>query len=106
MVTDTFEPLKEDLQSLNHLIREYKKIPPFSGMKIVFAMFKIPDVKNIQANFNNYRAIYSRAFEHAAAVADAHNAVELKAINSKLEVKNKKLAADFAQLKKQQQEAA
>lgn len=105
MVTETFEPLKEDLQNLKHLIREYRKIPPFSGMKIVFALFKIPDVKNIQANFNNYRAIYSRAFEHAAAVADAHNAQELKVINSKLEAKNKQLAAEFAQLKKHQQEA-
>jgi hypothetical protein len=105
-ITDTFEPLKEDLQNIKRLIREYSRIPPFSGQKIIFAVFKIPDVKKIQESFNNYRAIYSRAFEHANALADAHNAAELKDINSRLQAKNKQMAANFAELKKQQQEAA
>jgi hypothetical protein len=101
-ITDTFEPLKEDLKAMRQLIKKYSKIPPWNGQKIIFAVFKIPDVKRLQESFNNYRAIYSRAFDHAGALADAHNAEELKAINRKLEAKNKQLAVDFAELKKQQ----
>lgn len=104
-ITDTFEPLKEDLKAMRQLIKKYSKIPPWNGQKIIFAVFKIPDVKRLQESFNNYRAIYSRAFEHAGAVADAHNAEELKAINRRLEAKNKQLAVDFAELKKQQKRA-
>jgi hypothetical protein len=81
------------MKQLAQLIRKFMSIPPYSGEKIIFALFKIPDVKKIQANFEGYRAIWSRALEHAGAVADVAAAEELKALKSR----NEQLAKQISQ---------
>jgi hypothetical protein len=82
---ETFDPLKEDIKLLKTLIEKYNSIPPLSGGFLLFAFMKIPLVKEIQANFAKYRAIWSRAFEHAGAAADAAQLKAMKIQREQLE---------------------
>jgi hypothetical protein len=101
MITDTFDDLSKDLQSIKHLMETYGRCKPASVQWLVFVLFKTQDVQTLQKQFSKYRSIYSSAFAHAAAVADARNAEQL----DKIAARNKELNANLAAVKKQQQEA-
>jgi hypothetical protein len=105
MVTDTFDDLIEDLQSMERLVHKYKKCLPGSFQWFIFVNFQIQGVQTLQQQFNKYRSIYSIALEHAAAVADAQNAAQLDKVAS-FAAKNKDLKAELAAVKKQQQVVA
>jgi hypothetical protein len=102
MITDTFDDLVKDLQSIERLVQKYKKCPPGSIQWFIFVNFQIQDVQTLQQRFGKYRSIYSIALEHAAAVADAQNAAQLDKLAS-FAARNRDLKADLVAVKEQQQ---
>lgn len=86
---------------MTSLIREYRQIPPFSGKKILYAYTKVPIIKDIQASFAKYRHVYSSAFLHIGAEADAYNAAQL----NDMAAHNAQLEKDIAALDIQQRYA-
>jgi NACalpha-BTF3-like transcription factor len=88
-VEETFEPIIKDLEKLKSLLVEFRRTPLYSGRYLYYVYYKVPQVKNIQASFKDARAVYSTAFQHIGAEADAATLIQLEA-----------MSANYAQLEK------